>query len=131
MDKNRVHKQISHEEYLEWLTTYRSLLDDFTAYMEKEPDPTMVSFLRVAEHIFNFFINQMTTYEYVLYPESGEKKADAADDPTRTIIHTLKLERDKIADRIARMLESDTRMQKRFDEFCANLKDPRILGCQL
>jgi hypothetical protein len=127
------HKTLSPEQYLDWLSTYLSLLNDFTSYVEKNRDSSssekMVSFLRTAEHIFNFFINHKRTYEFIAHPEAnGVSPAKSADS---TAYYGLKIERDKLANKIAEIIESDPKIKKRFKEFCDNLKEPRILGCQL
>ena len=132
------HKKLSEDEYLEWLNTYLSLLKDFTMLLETSSTPspysdsaTMASFLRAAEHTFNYFINHRLTYRMNIYSEEMEKLVPAVENTPHITYDTLKIERDKVADRIAGIIESDPKTRKRFEEFCENLKEPRSFGFTL
>lgn len=130
MSAHHNHKNLSADEYLEWLNVFLSILNDFTICAEKYSDATMISFLRVAEHVFNHFINHRATYIRVS-SEKIEKPSLAANNPHQLTYDDLKMGRDEIADKIAGIIESDPRIRKRFKEFCDNLKEPRMLGCCL
>lgn len=135
MNEQYDHKKLSEDEYLKWLDTYLSLLKDFTMLLETSSAPspysdaaTMISFLRAAEHVFNYFINHRLTYKMNVYSEEMEKLIPAVEDAPQMTYDNLKIERDKVADRIARIIESDPKTRKRFEEFCDNLKEPRAFG---
>jgi len=138
MDVQYDRKKLSEDEYLEWLNTYLSLLKDFTMLLETSSTPspysdaaTMASFLRAAEHTFNYFINHRLTYKMNIYSEEMERLIPAVEDSHQITYDGLKIERDKVANRIAGIIESDPKTRKRFEEFCDNLKEPRALGCCL
>ena len=135
MNEQYDHKKLSEDEYLRWLDTYLFLLKDFTMLLETSSAPspysdgaTMVSFLRTAEHAFNFFINHRLTYKMSIYSEEMEKLIPVVEDAPQMTYDNLKIERDKVADRIAHIIESDPKTRKRFEEFCVNLKEPRAFG---
>ncbi len=135
MNERYDHKKLNEGEYLKWLDTYLSLLKDFTMLLETSSTPspysdmaTIASFLRTAEHTFNFFINHRLTYKMNIYSGQMEKLIPAAEDIPQMTYDKLKIERDKVADRIARIIESDPKTRKRFEEFCDNLKEPRAFG---
>jgi len=130
------HKKLSADEYLEWLNTFLSILNDFTDLAEDQntspgTKATMISFLRVAEHVFNHFINHRSTYEYMIGSKTAGKSISAGKGLSRITSNDLKIERDKVADKIAGIIESDPKIRKRFKKFCDNLKEPRALGCCL
>lgn len=126
MDVQCSRKKLSEDEYFKWLNTFLTILNDFTDMAERQhyspsSKATMVSFLRVAEHVVNHFINHRVSYEF-----SSEAK-----NIHKITYGDLKIERDKIADRISEIIENDPKIYKRFKEFCDNLKEPRTLGCSL
>lgn len=115
-------KKLTADEYLEWLNTFLIALNDFTALAEDKNTSadykaTMVSFLRVAEHVFNYFITQRISYGH---PNSSQLTYDE-----------IKRGRNKVADRIINIIESDPEISKRFKKFCDNLKEPRMYGFSL
>jgi len=124
------HKNLSADEYLEWLNVFLSILNDFTTCTEKYSNATMISFLRAAEHVFNHFINHRATY-IGISSEKIEKPSLVANNPRQLTYDDLKMGRDEIADKIAGIIESNPQIHKRFKEFCDNLKEPRMLGCCL
>lgn len=126
------HKRLNADEYLEWLNTYLSLLNDFTSLVEKDSCPethaTMISFLRVGEHVFSFFINHRVSVDM---GEFDEIPVEANKDLAKPTYADLKIERDRLAKRIAGIIKSDPKTLKRFEGFCDNLKEPVTLGCIL
>jgi hypothetical protein len=132
MKKPNKRKKLNPNEYLEWLDTYLSILEDYAAYAEKQDSDAikavMVSFLRIAEHSFNHFINHRNTYERCIRPE---ERVDETGISASHDYNELKNGRDKVADRIATIIETDPKITKRFKALCDNLKNPRALGCCL
>lgn len=125
-------KKLTADAYEEWLNTFCSILNDFVAHIEDynySPDnkATMVCFLRVAEHVFNHFISHSSMYR----SETMKKSIFAAKGSPKFRYDDLKIERNRIADKIASIIEGDPKIHKRFKEFCDNLKEPRMLGCGL
>ena len=128
-------EKLNEDDYLQWLNSYLSILNDFTMHVDKQSSrhdtenaAMMISFLRVAEHVFNFFITHRSTYKNSIYLERTKKRAPANDNLPQITYDDLKAGRNNIADKIIRIIESDPKIRAHFEKFCGNLKEPRAYG---
>lgn len=79
-----------------------------------------LTYLRLAEHTFNFFLDQFPQELIDTHFQQG-----------RQGYGEFKQRRDQVADRIAQTLENNPEATDRFQRFCENMKAIRTLGCYL
>lgn len=119
-ERKLVSKQetITPERFHDFLLVYLQLLEGLITNVESIKDPVFLSRLRLAERTFNFFLDRFPLKE--VSAQFGLEKW-----------HEIKNIRDRLAEKIAIAIESDPKNVKRFNFFCDQLKNLRVLGAEL
>lgn len=105
-------------KFKEFLDNYLSLLEELSGKKELLTEEKQIAQLRTAERSFNFLLDR--------FPTEKVKEAFGMED-----WKALKKRRDKLADKIAKMIESNPKTKKRYEGYCEALKDPRKLSSLL
>lgn len=111
-------KTVTSERFHDFLLVYLQFLEELAANSESIKDPIFLAHLRLAERTFNFFID--------LFPPK-EVSAQFGFEKWREI----KIHRDRLAEKIAKVIESDPKNTRRFDFFCDQLKKLHALSAEL
>lgn len=104
--------------YKQFLLNYMELMEKLVTTYEPGKDAKPLSELRLAERAFNFLLNN--------YPETQVKDVFGYND-----WNNLKIRRDKLASKVADIIESKPEFKERYAVFCDNLKNLRTLGSML
>lgn len=104
--------------FKKFLKTYLSLLETLLENNDKLKDGKYCSQLRLAERTFNFFLDQFPVEKVV-------------EQFTLEGWNEIKNKRDKLADKVSGVIESDPRKIKRYEVFCDQLKKLRAFGATL
>lgn len=117
-----------------YLTILENLVKDVETNFEKNKKNygTMLADLRVAERSFNFLID---VFSDIVDQQEGKPVmfflTENFEGEGEELWNKLKNRRDKLADSISKLIESDPELIKRYEEYCDNLKKLRILGAML
>ncbi len=106
------------EDFKVFINSYLSLLEELVADESKLGDEIYCAQIRLAERTFNFFLDRFPIEE--IRGQFGLERWNE-----------IKRKRDEIADQIANIIESVPEKQKRYEFFCDQLKQPRIIGAML
>jgi hypothetical protein len=117
------------DHYL-WLNHFADLLEAQTKRLGNSPDPKRVAELRIAERTLNSSIDHFVSLveEVEHEPVSIYLSKNFNDQESWK---ALKSQRNRIADTLSNIIESDAKIQERYMQYCGSLKQTRALSAML
>jgi hypothetical protein len=103
------------EMFKKFLTNFLDLIETLLKKENLLSDEKVIAQLRISEETFNFFLDYFPAKK--INEIFGMENWNA-----------LKRKRDELAAKIIKMIESDPKIKKRYENYCEGLKDLRKLS---